>query len=354
MAITFRCPECEHVVHANDQLAGLHGHCPHCAAPYVIPETSVPLTQGITEARGGHRHRTEEQVASHLLPPLDLELPVRHHEPEPVNPYELRALPGDSAFRSLSHEGASSWPTVRTGLTLIRSGLLTIFWSVVGGVAVSICAGAWLAPWGMRDPVGATALFGLLIVALMGLVIGALLGFIGLCLCCTAPAESHVKGLAIGSVVCSVCAIVLGVINFLLMVAADPWQRGLFLAGPDLQLGVALLLGGLTLLTHVVAVDLFILFLKGLSRFFDNPSLARKANGFLVLYALFVGVAVVFNLMPIMVFREIHGPPREGVEGMLFCLGLLTLFFFVVVFLSLVDLVTRTRNTLAASVREPF
>lgn len=180
----------------------------------------------------------------------------------------------------------NSLATVRTGITFVYFGLVTVFLFVIFAVPLSMYE---------RGPLSAAA-FGVILLGTLGMVIGRL--------CCLAtPADSNARPFIIFAVLCELA-------SYLGPLAVFP----LLFSGSPLQLAIVST-GGM--LVGFAGQFLFIFFLRRISNYIDRPELAYQARSVMVLMVMMTGLFVGLTFLPNI------GRQDASIVGAAFGLGLL-------------------------------
>jgi hypothetical protein len=351
VAITLRCPECQQVVQFSDHLAGLHGRCPLCSATVTVREAGGdPHRERVAEAPPLPTAAVMDPRAA-APAPRDFGPPPRYEEEEP----RYGRYDGRDDYGRLTEESAPAWGTTRTALTLIKSGMLVVFFALLGVFVVAMCMGAMFRGMGRpgRGEEGVVLLAGgLWLATTAALVVGGLLWFIGTCMCCSVPTESGAKGLAIGSMLCLILYVLL-ILFAVFMLLALGFNRGPgFGGGPEP--GAVVLFMGLWIVAILLGITshiLFVLFLRSVARFFGNESVAGSCIGYLVLSLVWL-----FGLVGFVFFMGFFASMQAG-QGMvqrrldIVMVGGLVVFIvmWLVAFFWLLNLVGQTRDLISRS-----
>jgi hypothetical protein len=355
MPQTFPCPRCQTELSlASD--ADFQAFCPACAttvpAPW-IPQLSLesshdgaatPAEQA-TLAPPGVLLQALPVEQEQLLPTaLPVAEPVPEVGPPQAQPVEPRPAYDWGAVAATERpKAAPAWGRVSFGLTLVASGgtilfLALLFLLLFGAIAAiegirrASPDGPLVIGMGPHPESMISAEF-LLEAEAAALLIGGLLLISGKMACCGAPAESGLRGLAWVSAFFALVALV--ALYGAALVALSNLTRAVF--GLDLRAqggGVAELfelygfLAGIAL--AAVEMLLFLLFLRGVGRFFENRGLSRG----IVKYFLF---ALLAPLLPALLFaaalfletmRATQPRDLELLHWQQFCVALIPLSIF--------------------------
>jgi hypothetical protein len=357
VTITLRCPECQQVVQFSDQLAGLQGRCPLCTAAVPVPAVEERQQERISESP-----LTRPAVAA-PSPPFAVPIPRAYDAP----PRPPRPLDDDTPpYRHYDDRGAygrapevidPGWHTTRTALTLMKSSLIVMIFATLGWVGLLLVESTvGTGPFGRpRGP--ETRMLVALGAMLVGfaMIVGLLLWVIGQCMCCTTPLESGTRGLGLGSMICTVLGLLLFLFFIFLAVALDSGAfRGQF-GGPPAPAAFILMFGTMVLsaVLFVVGHLLFVLFLRGVARFFGNESLSNSCMGYLVLY-LFIVIAFIVFLFFVAFLNAAQGGMRPGLDVVLLGGGVALLVVTLVAIIWLLGLVGLARDTIQKNLRARY
>jgi hypothetical protein len=182
------------------------------------------------------------------------------------------------------------WWTTRSGLRVLAAGVTILLISLVLLLLFAIVIPLLFPPpgggnFGQGGLIGDLGKF-VVVLFVLAVIVTLILWIVGLSMCCAVPGEAGGKGLAIGSLICSVFGTVLLSAAFFAMVTlgVDPF------AVPGLQERAAGV-GMLVLASEVVAVAasvLFILFLRSVAVSFRNEYLAANILVFLIVFGIYV------------------------------------------------------------------
>jgi hypothetical protein len=246
MAITCLCPQCQKTLAIGEEFASQPMRCPLCMALFQSP----PL-QG-----------------SPLAPPPLVNPTARDDAP----PWLASASAGTTAAAAPSagpklgsdwggmRNGAadrlgSGWHMVRRGLTLIPTSLLIVF-------VVLVLSRSYLV---MADPEPKTREF-VLLISIPSSILGTIAAVLGGAMCSLVPRESGLRVLALSALGCLVACLVVALLTLGI--------RALLVSGVKTELApMAYLPAGL--LAYAGGV-LFLLFLRGVARFFRNGTVAQE------------------------------------------------------------------------------
>ena len=313
MPLSFRCPECQNLVSVNEDLAGLHGQCPACAAAIQFPLNSSNEGESI-------------QAGPSPLPPSSQNL---------EHSFAAKPAPGILA------EG---WKTVRIGLMMTLAGV---------GVLAALLLLSLVVGWMDQARPEAREKLGNLVAIIWLIGVGAslLTIFLGLCVCCTTPTQAQAREFALLSLVCAVVTGICVVVYALSLKAfVDQAMNAAFrnvAAGghpgaiPDKLWSVTtvtLILAGLSgFCSHV----LFVFYLRHLARFFGSESLVNNTAIYLRVLLILAAVNIFFAFLPRPENRGLHSWIAQALP-----------FAGVVMLFWLVGLIQLTQEAIAAALKQ--
>jgi hypothetical protein len=210
----------------------------------------------------------------------------------------------DAEFIPPSRSSESGWGLVRLGLTLLRVSLIVLLAAALAGYVTIVLSG-----WALANLFSAGQSVVIIITSFVALP-AAITGFIGMCLCCTAPA-----GRALRFQICTALV--------LLLIAGVSGCWGLMLANlrPDDLPTVRDVLISVSAISGSASIMFWLLFLKSVADHFCNRELAQNAAVLLVLGFLLLPL----NACLVATFSGGPNPPRVLLE----VIGLPYLIFFV-------------------------
>jgi hypothetical protein len=326
MSIHFRCPECNGPVHFNNELAGLHGHCPHCYA--TIP---VPAAEPVAAAQAA----AAPEAASANVSGLEHEpVPFRH---EKHLEWEPARYSRPREFYPIAPSGteALAWRTMPRALQLTLAGVLVAFASIVGmGVSEA-------QEWSTRHAEGRTVPIGTVFFLCL-LAAGVVLYLGGQALSCLVSPATRLRSLAISSLVSLAIAAALGVIAVLWFYSWEKLPGG----QPPWRTPMFLVIAGMAILVGIVGQSLVVFFLRGVASSLDNKALARSLLRWLVVLGIVLVAIVGLEVMAELMADQPGGDRGAGLaahfaEVALFALALA--WFAVLVY--------RTRQTVTAEIQ---
>lgn len=285
MSIQVSCPSCKSDVFVDEALAGKDILCPSCKQRMTVPSFAagrpdVKLSGSEIEEGDAGRGGSEAGWP--------------------------RWREGDD-YDVPSRRDPARWSATVTGLNLI-------FWtSVIMVVLLLIMQGVGLAMGNNPQMMGAqnpqnppppeALAFGL---GMMGMgcimIVLFIIWFVGLCMCCTVPAESGAKGKAIGTMVMVILGVVGGIIAVVgLMVYTvgqiqkmggppPPGQMPVPLAG---LIGAAVVIAAFSALTLI----LWLLFHKAIANYFGNERLSRHCVWYIIFYLATAVITWILNFI---------------------------------------------------------
>jgi hypothetical protein len=252
--------------------------------------------------------------------------------------------------RPLAASG-EGWGPVSAGLIVLQVGFSLIAAGAV--VLVLLALGLCIAGVGaMRldgDPTPAALWAGALVLGLVSL--GGLVSLVGQGICCAVPGRSHLKGLILTALVCSLASQALGVVHGIVDATREsplPVQQGQLLGGRD-PLGrgpgrdpAGVLLFVSTAVFAVVGHFLLAGFLRAVGRHFGDLGLAGQADDYMRSLGFFL--AVVAGLL------AISCVPILGLLA--YALPLVVVIGGVILFIKLFNLLAATRSTIATAMAQ--
>ena len=285
MSIQVSCPSCKSDVFVDEALAGKDILCPTCQQRVTVPSFAagrpeVKLSGSeIEESDAGRRD-------SGAGPPRwregdDYDVPVRR---DPTN-----------------------WNATVTGLNLMFWTLLILLILVVIVQGAGLAMGTnpqFMGAQNPQNPPPPEALaFGL---GMMGvgcvMIVLVIIWFVGLCMCCTVPAESGAKGKAIATVLLVVLGVVGGIIAFIAIMVSTfahiqkmggPPPPGQLPFGMGVLLGAALAIAVYSALTIIV----WMLFHKSIANYFGNERLSRHCVWYIIFYLVTSAISGLVNFV---------------------------------------------------------
>jgi predicted Zn finger-like uncharacterized protein len=320
MALRLACPSCRSEIAIDQGLAGREVACPRCGARFTAPSirAAPPMAS----------------VRPTTFAPLD--------DP-PQRPPALASLPhfdqrDEFDISSVRADVAARWKTTVVGLGMMFWATIAIVGTMLPLIVTAAIAGnlekRGQPPGPEQAAVGVIAL-GLVCVLLLL----AVLYYIGMCLCCGAPAESGAKGRAITAVVLSgiFVVVIFFVIVFVILNAIGARQQGREPITPGMAVVIGLIFTG-----FLVAIFIYrMLFHRAVALHFGNRPLGRAA-----LFYLFTYLAV--TVLGVMLTIITADPPGNPAAGLTVLFNLLTNTALLVWFLVILR---RTRTTIVAGVR---
>jgi hypothetical protein len=342
MPINCICPKCRKPLSIDEKYAGQAMKCPMCAAMFQSPSlAAVAAQQGnpFAQAPGADYQGPPPPWAS--AAPKDPKAPEWPWLVQPsvgVAAAELQSVtPG--APRLL----APGWHMVLRGMNLMPISLLVVFITIVLTRLLIL----------LFEPEPDT-LKVVLLIAVPIAILGALATLVGTGLCCLVPPESKLRGLAIAAA----GAFFLALLGLLMATFLHLAQRGPSFATEFPRLAPFLrfvmwmaFIGGLLLL--VGSGVLFLLFLRGIARTFDNRRLARH----LLWYLAFFVLSPAFGLIVLSLFKgtdvvlSMMGMSDKETRGAVYIVYSIVVFILVAVVLTGFLLMLRdTRTTIERAI----
>ncbi len=281
MAISVTCPSCQSSVHVDESLAGKDILCPSCNERVTVPSFAA----GRPEARpAGQREAIEETEERARRRDRDADLP--------------RWSDADDYAMPPARDPAR-WSATLAGLALvfwgtaILVGVMALLQVVV--LAIGLAGGAALGGPGGNP--GALAGLGVGMMALgCSVIILGILIYVGLCMCCTVPAETGAKGRVVTVVilipVTFVTALVFGVVVALQAARRGPAPGVMPFSGPAM-----LVLQVAAGLAHALIVSILLMFHKAIADYFQNNKLSKMCVWYTILYLAFLFINVVLQII---------------------------------------------------------
>src|SRR5262245_18113631 len=284
MAIRVSCPSCKSDVHVDESLAGKDILCPSCKERMTVPSIAAgrPETMpGGTDVDDDDRYREGAGPQGGLPRWREDEIDMQRGHDTP------------------------RWTATATGLALIFWNWLVIAILGVIFMVMSLFFASDAQAMALRPgapPPPQIVMFGFIFIGLICLVVILLsIAFVGMCLCCTVPAESGAKGRAITSVVLVGVSVVLVVI-FILVSAIESVQMVQKMGWPPRPGQVPLTpctMAAVTIIgvADVVAlVTMWMLFHRAIAGYFGNKRLARVSLAFIVAFLLYEAGSLVLKI----------------------------------------------------------
>jgi predicted Zn finger-like uncharacterized protein len=290
MAIEVECPSCQSAVHVDDSLAGKDVLCPNCQQRITVPsiasgqpgamprrgeESDERFEEGRGEGRGG-REAMPRYRESHD----DYDVPVR--------------------------DDRARWSATLTGLGLIfwtwifiaaLFALITLLGMALGTNQQLFAGNPANPPAG---PVVAAGL-GVMAMACVAIILG-IITYVGMCMCCTVPAESGAKGRAITTVLLIALTIVAAIIFFIVLFV-QTFQHARQMGAPPppgwmpFSTTGIIVISVVSALAGILIVTMWQMFHKAIADYFQNTRLARNCIWYLVAYVVYTIGGGILNLM---------------------------------------------------------
>jgi hypothetical protein len=326
MAIRVSCPSCKSDVHVDESLAGKDILCPSCKERLTVPSIAAGQPEMMP---GGADFDDDDRFR------------------EGAGPGGLPRWGDDDDVVQREHD-TRRWAATATGLALIFWNWLFI--AILGGIFMVL--GMFLAgdaqAMAMRPgapPPPQMIAFGFISLGLICLlVILLIISFVGMCLCCTVPAESGAKGRAITSVILIGVTVVLVVILFLASVVQSI-QLAQKMGGPPPPGQMPFSPGTMVAITIIGVVDLvalvtmWMLFHMAIGAYFANKRLVRMSLGFIIGFLTYEAGSIVLNIFvnPALqggnIFQMRLDSPAmiiASIWGAIWLIGLSVLFLWIV------------------------
>jgi len=315
MSLRCVCPHCEGLVGIPEQRADRPVRCLHCGS------TFTPVASDVDT-------RVEAK------PALGWESMTETHETD-------RATLMMVTTKAVSM--SPGWRAVVAGLNTIALGvLLSVSWSALG---LSACVAAWL------KVLPAEVLVAIVVGSTAVGCIAWFLALVGRSWCCAAPSGAAMKGVIVGSAVCTLTSMGLVVTLSVfdeLTPAVAPGLEGAMREGLALLAAAILILAGILALSAEV---LFLVFLHRIGAHFQSRELTEAVAQYVV--AVFVGIFLGVALVFVFVFGldADRTASAQGIKS----LWLLTVQFILSAVLSLcyLYLLRTARRTIRGSFGDP-
>jgi hypothetical protein len=197
------------------RFGGRKWRCTNCQAAITIPERSDEAIEPVPE--GQARPRLGDAAG-------DFGRPGGERRRRPVSPEEGWTEDERQAVHDWPH-----WAVTRVGVRTLSTGVSIFLVAWLFLIAAKYIAeanarrdafGGGMGVGGQRDLIGILA--GAVTVFIVAIPVCVTLYINGQVICCQVPRSLAAKGLAIGSLVCSVVALVAALIGFLIMVTSGP------------------------------------------------------------------------------------------------------------------------------------
>jgi hypothetical protein len=260
---------------------GRQWRCPTCSADITIPRADEIPVEAVDEGarRPAPRYADDE-------PRGPAPAPRRLYEDQP---YEPEYRPSGGGGREL----APSWGTARAGLAVVNIGLIIflvafVIFVLTWGLLIWTAARGGVGGRG-ADNLGAVAI-AVFIVFILAALADLILWFVGVGMCCATPSGSAAKGLAVGSLICSVLFVVLLLAVVVFAIALGPRR----IQGDDIVLKV---IGWADNIVFLVAGVLFLFYLRAVASYFGNNGLAVNIIVFFIVTLLFVVGTTIANFL---------------------------------------------------------
>ncbi len=296
MSIEVSCPSCKSDVFVDEALAGKDILCPTCKQRVTVPSFAA----GRPEAKLSGSEIEEGDAGRGGL---EAGLP--------------RWREGDD-YSIPARRDPGRWSATVTGLNLIfwTSLIIVILAVIMQGALLAMGGNVLGQPNPQNPPPPEAVALGLGMMAFICVVIVlGIIWFVGLCMCCTVPAESGAKGKAIGTVILIVLGIVGGIIAGIAIVVYAIGQAQQMGGPPPGQMPLPLgALIGITIggaLLGAVMIVLWMLFHKSIANYFGNERLARHCVWYLMFYFATAVITWLLNFIANPIFHggNINAPP---------------------------------------------
>jgi hypothetical protein len=310
MPITFNCPQCRKKYRVEDIYGGRQWRCPTCSADITIPRADEIPVEAVDEGSRRPAPRYQDEGPRGPAPRYADDDP-RGPAPAPRRlyedqPYEPEYRPSGGGGREL----APSWGTARAGLSVVNIGLIIylvafVIYVLTQVLIVTTARGGGPGANGLLAVATAVAI--VFVLAALALLI---LWFVGVGMCCATPSESGGKGLAVGSLICSVLSIVLGLALVVFAIALAGSRR----PGSQGDAILLLVIGGAAGIVAFVGFVLFLFYLRAVASYFGNSGLAVNVIVYLIVTILFIlGVVAAILILGAVIFESLfRGNPNVG------------------------------------------
>lgn len=292
MAIRVSCPSCKSDVHVDENLAGKDILCPSCKERLTVPS----IAAGQPEAMPGDSDVEDDRYREGAAPRGGL---PRWGE--------------DEDYETPLQRDTGRWNATVTGLNLIfwTSLVCIVLFVLMQGIALAMGNNPQMLgvnPGGPPPPQAMAFGLGMMVLGCAMIVLG-IVWFVGMCLCCTVPAESGAKGRAITTVVLIGVTFVGGIIFFIAMFVFMVGQVQKMGAPPPpgqfpFPLPALLTVAALAALDGAVMTTLWLLFHKAIADFFRNNRLSKHCVWFIIFY---LGTSVVTWILNLVANPMFHG-----------------------------------------------
>ncbi|GEM_PF-3665996 len=328
MAIRVSCPSCKSDVHVDDSLAGKEILCPSCKERMTVPSIAAGQPEMMPSGADDDDDRYREGAGPGRGMP-------RWGDAE--DDYDVR-----------SRHATTRWNATLTGLALIFWNWLLI--CILGGIFLVLSmfmvgdAQAMAVRPGAPPP-PQMVMFGFISIGLVCLlVILLIISFVGMCMCCTVPAESGAKGRAITSVILVGVTVLLVIILLVASVfqGIQMVQQG---GGPPPPGQMPFAPATMIVITIIGVVDIvalvtvWMLFHKAIAGYFANKALALSSVAFIIGFLIYEAGSMLLNLLvnPALqggnVFQmrlDSPGMVVAAIWGVFWLIGLSVLFLWIV------------------------
>jgi hypothetical protein len=342
MPINCICPKCRKPLTIDDKYAGQPMKCPMCTAMFQSPSLAAVTAEQanpFSSPPGAGYSGPAPPWAS--APPKDPSAPAW---PTLVNPAVSTAA---GEFGSVSPGApkllAPGWHTVLRGMGLLPAATLVLFITIVLGRLTILVA-----------PAEPEVLKIVLLIAVPIAILSSMAIMVGTGLCCLVPADTKLRGLALAAT----AAMFLCLLSLLLAIFLHLAQSGATFAveyprvAPLVRfmMWTAFIAG---LLLMVGTGVLFLLFLRGIARNFDNKRLAKHLLWYLAFYVL----SPAFGLIVLSLFKGTDlilgmvGMSDAETRGAVYVVYSIVVFILIAVVLTGFLLVLRdTRTTIERAI----
>jgi len=240
MPITCICPQCQKTLAISEEFAGQAMRCPLCMALFQSPPLQGAPLPPIT--------RAPNEMPSWIAE-------AGGDGPAAPAPASRKGEYDWGGVRNGSNRLGTGWHMVRRGLSLVPTSLLVVFIVLVASRAFLVLA----APEPKIEEM-------VLLIAIPLSIIGTIAAGLGMGMCVLVPKESKLRPLAVGAAACLLGCLLISLITFGIRVLLLKTQAKAELAPLAYLPGAILALAGSVL---------FLMFLRGVARHFENKRLAQ-------------------------------------------------------------------------------
>lgn len=296
MPLNCLCPKCRKAVAIDDRFAGQPMRCPMCSATFLAPSLAVaaaPVAPAAPVPAAANPFAGSPDGYDGPVPPWQKQAAATAAPQGPEWPWLVQPNVSGYDWRSVQPQTpealrlAPGWHMVLRGLTLLPGALIVVFATLA--LARLFVLLAQPEPDGMKL---------VLLIMVPMTVLGAAAAIVSMGLCCLAPEDSKLRPLAtaataavfFGMLAAMVAVFTTFVINKPMWLENNPG-----LGGVTKVVRVLATVGGAILLVGGGAV--YLLFLRGVARVFDNRRLAQHLVWYLIFFSLSPAAALFLGLL---------------------------------------------------------